>query len=103
MGCSGRLLTNRAVVFPGRISYGLYVFHMAALYVAEKLVQPSFRRPAFGFALTVAASVLSYYVLEAPFLRLKERFTHVRSRPVEAAPAAPERGAAPAGGSPHSP
>jgi peptidoglycan/LPS O-acetylase OafA/YrhL len=34
-----------------------------------------------GFALTVALSIVSYNFLELPFLKLKERFTYVLSRP----------------------
>jgi peptidoglycan/LPS O-acetylase OafA/YrhL len=77
----GDLLTSRALVFLGRISYGLYVYHAAALYFSEWLFHDTPRRAAFGLALTAAASVVSYYALELPFLKLKERFTHVRSRP----------------------
>lgn len=83
----GRLLTSRPLVFLGRISYGLYVFHAAALYVTEHLFPDVPRRAVVGLLLTVAAAAVSYYVLEMPFLRLKERFTHVRSRPPEPAPA----------------
>jgi peptidoglycan/LPS O-acetylase OafA/YrhL len=79
----GRLLTSPPLVFLGRISYGLYVFHAAALYVTERLFHDVPRRAGVGLALTVAAAAVSYYVLEMPFLRLKERFTHVRSRPPE--------------------
>ena len=77
----GELLTSRPMVFLGRISYGLYVFHAAALYVTDTLTHDAALRVVIGFALTTAAAVASYYVLELPFLRLKERFTHVSSRP----------------------
>jgi peptidoglycan/LPS O-acetylase OafA/YrhL len=77
----GNLLSQRPLVFLGRVSYGLYVFHAAALYVSERLFEDVPRRAAVGLALTVGVAAVSYYVLEMPFLRLKERFTHVRSRP----------------------
>jgi peptidoglycan/LPS O-acetylase OafA/YrhL len=80
----GRLLSQRPLVFLGRISYGLYVYHAAALYVSERLFHDVPRRAGVGFVLTVAAATVSYYALEMPFLRLKERFTHVKSRPPEA-------------------
>jgi peptidoglycan/LPS O-acetylase OafA/YrhL len=79
----GRLLASRPLVFLGRISYGLYVFHAAALAVSDALFRGTAPRAAAGLALTVGAAVASYYVLELPFLRLKERFTHVSSRPPE--------------------
>ncbi|MGO9864962.1 MAG: acyltransferase family protein [Terriglobales bacterium] len=73
----------------GKISYGLYVFHMLAIYIVAKALS-RFPPPRHGFsiywcsslALTVAMSVLSYHFFEAPFLRLKERFAFVQSRPV---------------------
>jgi peptidoglycan/LPS O-acetylase OafA/YrhL len=34
-----------------------------------------------GFLLTVAMAMISYHALEQPFLRMKERFSHVLSRP----------------------
>jgi peptidoglycan/LPS O-acetylase OafA/YrhL len=80
----GGLLASRPMVFFGRISYGLYVFHAAALYVTDTLTRNATLRVVLSFAFTAAASVASYYVLELPFLRLKERFTHVVSRPPEA-------------------
>jgi peptidoglycan/LPS O-acetylase OafA/YrhL len=50
----------------GKISYGLYVFHAAAI----RLV-PS---PLAALSLTIAISAVSYRYLESPFLRLKKRF-----------------------------
>lgn len=76
----GSLLTSRPLVFLGRISYGLYVFHVAALYVSGRLFDDLPRRALMGLALTIASATLSYYALELPFLKLKKRFTRVRSR-----------------------
>ena len=78
----GDLLTSRPLVFLGRISYGLYVYHAAALYFSEWLFHDTASRVAFGLGLTTAAAG-SYYVIELPFLKLKGRFTHVQSRPAE--------------------
>jgi peptidoglycan/LPS O-acetylase OafA/YrhL len=58
----------------GKISFGLYVFHVAALKLAGSAVG--------GLALTVFAAALSYRFLETPFLRWKEHFARVESRPV---------------------
>lgn len=83
---SGRgLLTSRLLVYLGRISYGLYVFHEPVL-AASPLHHwelPWFVRLPIAFGLTVAIAALSYRLLEQPFLRLKERFTYVRSSPVQ--------------------
>lgn len=82
-----RILTNSMLTYLGRISYGLYVYHMAGLLVAEHLFRkksiPGFVLYALsGLALTVIFSIISYRWLESPFLKMKERFAVVRSRPV---------------------
>jgi peptidoglycan/LPS O-acetylase OafA/YrhL len=75
-------------VYLGRISYGLYVFHVLGLMISDYTVlhQGSslgrfLFRDTVGFAFTVALSAISYRWLETPFLTLKQRFTHVLSRP----------------------
>jgi peptidoglycan/LPS O-acetylase OafA/YrhL len=73
----------------GKISYGLYVFHMLALYCVLKLLGgPVHTARGFllywtlGLSLTVTMAAISYRFLESPFLRLKERFASVPSRSV---------------------
>ena len=76
------------LVYLGRISYGLYVFHLLALAVMMNVsfvpglgIPISFEfRVLFSFLLTVALAATSYSFLEQPFLKLKERFSY-RSRP----------------------
>jgi peptidoglycan/LPS O-acetylase OafA/YrhL len=76
------------LVYLGRISYGLYVFHLFALALMAQLlvipvlgVQLSFAlRTILAFVLTVALAAISYRVLELPFLRLKERFRPASKR-----------------------
>jgi len=50
----------------GKISYGLYVFHAAAIRIVAS--------PILALPLTIAIAALSYRYLESPFLRLKHRF-----------------------------
>jgi peptidoglycan/LPS O-acetylase OafA/YrhL len=84
------------LVYLGRISYGLYVFHLFALAVMSQQsalplvsVPLNFeRRLACSFLLTVVLAAASYRWLERPFLRLKGRFTYV---PSGAAPLASAR------------
>jgi peptidoglycan/LPS O-acetylase OafA/YrhL len=73
----------------GKISYGLYVYHMAALFVVDRLfpgdgagAAHACVRFVFALGLTLLTAVVSYTVVEAPFLKLKRRFTYVSSRPV---------------------
>jgi len=88
IGATGpaRILTSRGLVYLGKISYGLYVYHMAGVLIAEHILRnPSggHRGAAIlGFLLTVAFSAISYRWFESPFLRLKDRFAVIRSRPV---------------------
>lgn len=72
------------LVYLGRISYGLYVFHLFALTLMSELlvipvlqIQLNFeRRLLFSFLLTVILAAVSYRWLEQPFLRLKKRFSY---------------------------
>ena len=81
------MLDKSLLVYLGRISYGLYVFHMLALMCSDYLI-PHFTasvkrlvlRELIALMLTVALAAASYRWLETPFLKLKQRFTHVLSR-----------------------
>lgn len=76
-----------SLVYLGRISYGLYVFHLFALAImSQQLFVPVIglqlgftSRLIIGFFITVALAAISYRWLERPFLRLKDRFTYVVS------------------------
>jgi len=86
------LFRNKILGYLGKISYGLYVYHLLGLELAFKvtdaLVSPDrlLVYPAVGTLLgllfTVAFSIPSYELLEKPFLRLKERFAFIQTRPV---------------------
>jgi peptidoglycan/LPS O-acetylase OafA/YrhL len=78
----------KPLVYLGRISYGLYVFHLLGLKLADVIgAHASFGgrfvkgQGLLGFLLTVAMAMISYHALEKPFLRMKVRFSHVLSRP----------------------
>jgi peptidoglycan/LPS O-acetylase OafA/YrhL len=85
-----RLLARPPWVFLGRISYGLYVWHLTGLqfgrWFAGVLPIPEHALAAWlmvvvpALVWTVAAAVLSYFLLERPFLRMKRRFTIVPNR-----------------------
>jgi peptidoglycan/LPS O-acetylase OafA/YrhL len=79
---------NRALVYLGRISYGLYVFHVLGLLISDYTVPNQTAsllryalRVGVALAATITMSAISYRWLETPFLGLKQRFTHVLSRP----------------------
>jgi peptidoglycan/LPS O-acetylase OafA/YrhL len=77
-----------ALLYLGKISYGLYVYHALASFLSDKFVpvRTHFRqlvlREMLALAITVLLASASYALLEKPFLRLKKRFEHIRSRPV---------------------
>jgi len=73
-GVLGMHRRSPAFEYLGKISFGLYVFHAAALRVVPFA-------PA-ALLLTVACAAASYRFLETPFLRWKERLARVGSRPV---------------------
>jgi peptidoglycan/LPS O-acetylase OafA/YrhL len=71
-----------AVAYLGKISYGLYVFHLLAIRTVAGYGGRFPFNLAFSLFLTGVMAILSYELLEAPFLRLKKRFTKIASRPV---------------------
>jgi peptidoglycan/LPS O-acetylase OafA/YrhL len=88
-----RLLAHGVMSHPGKISYGLYMYHFFGLNVAHYLANrlgisqgEVIRYPVFilaaGFVVTFSFAELSYRYFEKPFLKLKERFTFIASRPV---------------------
>jgi peptidoglycan/LPS O-acetylase OafA/YrhL len=83
---------QKPFIYLGKISYGLYVYHVLCLGAARHLGEHFARglspgatqvwTIAIALPVTIVTSVLSYRYLETPFLRLKKRFTVVGSRPV---------------------
>ncbi|MBS0417005.1 MAG: acyltransferase [Proteobacteria bacterium] len=73
------------LIYLGRISYGLYVFHLVFIdaFGVAAAHDPLGRLARIGAALaaTIAAAGCSYRFLEMPFLRLKGRFTHIATAP----------------------
>ena len=80
--------SNRVLVYLGRISYGLYVFHVLGLLISDHVVANQTAnllryalRVAVALAATIVMAAISFRWLETPFLSLKQRFSHVLSRP----------------------
>ena len=73
---------GRGIIYLGRISYGLYVFHLLAFELVHQWWprQPVVAIMTEVMLLSIGMAALSYRLLEMPFLRLKQRFTLVRSR-----------------------
>jgi peptidoglycan/LPS O-acetylase OafA/YrhL len=77
-------------IYLGRISYGLYVFHVLAYGFTQHFLQPhlpfgigaAILISVIALGVTVLLASLSYRFFESPFLRLKNRFQIVKNRPV---------------------
>ncbi len=94
LGISPKLLP-RWTIYSGRISYGLYVYHVLAIY----LVSSFFGRSSFARSMTLEVfwvglitmtsiglnfllAALSYRYFETPFLKLKQRHSVIESQPI---------------------
>ena len=84
-----------ALVYLGRISYGMYVFHITMFWLVYNIFKDELAsfstmiglyewRNNVGFIIafvaTVGVSLLSYRFFEKPFLQLKGKFTLIPSR-----------------------
>ena len=72
--------------FLGKISYGFYVYHFAAIDFALLLggwlgLDTPLFLGALAFIATTSAAAISYMYFERPFIRMKARFAVVASRP----------------------
>jgi peptidoglycan/LPS O-acetylase OafA/YrhL len=81
------LLTSDWIVRLGKISYGLYLLHLTGLLLAKSALHPTsgtalLATKAVGFVVTIILAFASYRWIESPFLRIKDRFSRVLSRPV---------------------
>jgi peptidoglycan/LPS O-acetylase OafA/YrhL len=87
LGNRSCLVRSEWVVWLGKISYGLYMLHFLGLLFMIDLLHPRWgwtllATKALGLALTVLLAWASYRWVESPFLRWKDRFATVLSRPV---------------------
>ena len=91
IGTLSSLLQSKILTYLGKISYGLYVYHKLGIFLANQLTK-QFADPTqpigypatrllFAFIITIFISIISYQILEKPFLKLKERFAVINSRP----------------------
>ncbi len=66
------ILASPPLVFLGKISYGLYVWHFP---IRQAMIYHAWRYNKLTYlVVSFAAALLSYYLLERPALRLKTRF-----------------------------
>jgi peptidoglycan/LPS O-acetylase OafA/YrhL len=89
-GVVGRFLTVPGLVFAGRISYGLYIYHILVAMLFPRwlpapmqplLMIPSVRLIVFGTATLIVAAV-SWHLLEQPLNRFRGKKTRAALGPV---------------------
>ena len=81
-----RVFSWAPLVYVGRISYGLYLYHLPVYFLVERHLPhlPFPARLGLKLALSLGLAALSFRLIERPCLRLKARFE-------AAAPSAPRR------------
>jgi peptidoglycan/LPS O-acetylase OafA/YrhL len=88
-GYTARFLTLPGLVFAGRISYGLYIYHVLVAMLFQRwlptptrflITTPSLRLMMFGIA-TVGVAALSWRLLEQPISRFRSRTTRTTFEP----------------------
>ncbi len=85
-GKSWSICGSAVVRFIARISYALYLYHPLASQIIYSLHIPHLGYS--SFALTLAMSTASYYFIERPFMRMRDRGKHPQPGPAPAAVAA---------------
>ena len=82
-----RLVRAGWIVHLGKISFGLYMLHLIGVLISLKLMHSVgtwqvLAAKVAGLGVTVLLAIASYRWIESPFLRLKDRYATVQSRPV---------------------
>jgi peptidoglycan/LPS O-acetylase OafA/YrhL len=89
LGWNLSMFHNSGLIKLGIVSYGLYAYHQIVLLLWRSVIPWKVNSPLrfagfwfVGLALTICVALISYRWFETPFLRMKERFAVIASRPV---------------------
>ena len=78
-----RILSVPFLVFFGKRSYGLYLFHFLGIYIGTKLYEDNlYVSFIVSLTATMLISIFSYRFIEGPFLKLKKKYEVIKSRPI---------------------
>jgi peptidoglycan/LPS O-acetylase OafA/YrhL len=82
-------LSNKLLVFLGKRSYGLFIYHLLGISIANYIVkhEPVLQATPvvswiYSLGITLLIAITSYEIIEKPFLKRKKKFEVVTSRPV---------------------
>jgi len=76
-----KALSFAPLVWIGRVSYGLYLWHWTIRYFVygNQNLPESYTQMTFVIAASFFFTILSYYCVEKPFLKLKNRYGKVQA------------------------
>lgn len=81
-----KVLNSPAALALGRLSYSLYVWHFGIGFSLPLGNFPFWQKVLILFTLSLSAAVLSFYLIEQPFLILRQRFGSVRRDAADLSP-----------------
>lgn len=85
-GIVGAMLSSRPALFLARISYGVYIYHLALWWMLSKvrpeMIDPGFAPLVIVSSLSIIVATLSYHLIERPIARLKSRFPVAMAKPI---------------------
>lgn len=82
-----RTMTSRPLLYLGRISYGLYLWHYTVYFVVKNNVTSYPYKPVLQISLSLVVAAVSYHFLELRFLEIKDRMRQIEpARTIQARP-----------------
>jgi peptidoglycan/LPS O-acetylase OafA/YrhL len=73
-------MNNKWISYLGRTSYGMYMYNSITRILCLEFMKMEIALYALSITTTIIASILSYELLEKPFLKLKDRFAVIKTK-----------------------
>ncbi len=79
------------LVWMGRLSYPLYLWHFPVLDISHRFMEPGLKQLSVAIVGSLGISIFSFFLVEKPFMALRKRFgAHIVKRPAITKGAPPE-------------
>lgn len=79
------------LVWMGRLSYPLYLWHFPVLDLSHRFMEPGLAQVSVAIVGSLGISIFSFFLVEKPFMALRKRFgAHIVKRPAITKDAPPE-------------